>query len=180
VNLEKCKEQNLPVVKRPTGGRAIMHSEEQTYSVIAPADSELGSLSVSKSYFLISSAIIMGLRILGADPKFTQGDKGYIHNPSCFSSSTSFEIAIDGKKFVGSAQKRLGRSLLQHGSILTGPDYKRITEFLDAEVELDKSASLSEFFGKAPLSIQVENALIKGFESYFDAIFIPFSLSSIY
>jgi lipoyl(octanoyl) transferase len=133
----KCSAQGIDIVRRPTGGRAILHSDEVTYSVAMIASQK----SVLSVYQQISEALVLGLKELGADVAL---EKSQPHFPSvyktpssvaCFASVARYEIHIGGRKLVGSAQRRFARSdgrevVLQHGSILLGQDHLRIVDFL--------------------------------------------------
>lgn len=137
VDLEKCSREGIDVVRRPTGGRAILHSDEVTYSVAMIASQK----SVLSVYQQISEALVQGLRKLGADVAL---EKSQPHFPSlysspsavaCFASVARYEIHIGGRKLVGSAQRRFSRPdgqevVLQHGSILLGEDHRRMVDFL--------------------------------------------------
>jgi len=138
IDVQKCAEAGIDVVRRPTGGRAILHSEELTYSVIMIAE----RASVLDAYQRISKALVHGLRTIGIDARL---EKSQHHFPSlyrlsssaaCFSSAARYEIHVNGRKLVGSAQRRFAHTsgsgeevVLQHGSILLGPDHLRIVDF---------------------------------------------------
>jgi lipoate-protein ligase A len=137
IDLDICSREGVDVVRRPTGGRAILHSDEVTYSVAMVASQK----SVLSVYQQISEALVCGLRELGADVAL---EKSQPHFPSlyrapsgvaCFASVARYEIHIGGRKLVGSAQRRYSRPdgqevVLQHGSILLGEDHRRIVDFL--------------------------------------------------
>jgi lipoyl(octanoyl) transferase len=133
---EACRRDGIDIVRRPTGGRAILHSEELTYSVVMHA----GRRSILDVYNEISRALVRGLELFGvrvslqkSQPDFREA---YAHASSipCFTSSARYEIEWEGKKLVGSAQRRFGDGeydvVLQHGSILCGPAHQRLTEYL--------------------------------------------------
>ncbi|MBI3586641.1 MAG: lipoate--protein ligase family protein [Ignavibacteriales bacterium] len=137
IDLATCSQAGIDVVRRPTGGRAILHSDELTYSVTMVS----ARSSVLSMYNEISKALVCGLRHLNVDVSL---EKSQPHFPSlyrtpssaaCFTSSARYEISVGGRKLVGSAQRRYARSngeevMLQHGSILLGGDHKRMVEFL--------------------------------------------------
>lgn len=133
---EKMEAAGIGLVRRPTGGRAILHAEELTYSVVLRSE-DRGPRAI---YRFISEGLLCGLRSLGIDATLTGRDDDFPHlyqDPSsipCFASSAKCEIQFEGKKLVGSAQRRFGRAVLQHGSILLGPGHRRITEFLAPRV----------------------------------------------
>jgi lipoyl(octanoyl) transferase len=149
IDLLKTRETGVDVVRRPTGGRAILHSEELTYSVVMRTKGR----RVLSVYDDISQALVTGIRESGLPVTI---EKSQPHFPSlyrapsaaaCFSSAGRYEIKCYGKKLVGSAQRRYTASdgeevVLQHGSILLGPDHKRITEFLNLPVEQRRALKL--------------------------------------
>lgn len=140
IDTERCREAGVDIVYRPTGGRAILHAEELTYSVIFK-DTIAGN--VEETYHRISEALVDGLRELGipAEMAPVHADfKTLYKQPSsaaCFSSSAKHEIQVNGKKLVGSAQRRFAGAVLQHGSILVGAYHRRLTDFLNLN-ETDK------------------------------------------
>ncbi|HEY4844574.1 MAG TPA: biotin/lipoate A/B protein ligase family protein [Candidatus Dormibacteraeota bacterium] len=124
VNLDGCRAFGVDIVRRPTGGRAILHDRELTYSVAMPVAMLEHDGGVLPSYYRLSLALQDGLRGLGvpaalapvADAATTAN-----HGPVCFDQPSAHEILLDGRKLVGSAQVRRGGGLLQHGSILIEP-----------------------------------------------------------
>ncbi|NOS85279.1 MAG: hypothetical protein HOP31_09080, partial [Ignavibacteria bacterium] len=128
IDTNKIHAEGLDIVTRPTGGRAVLHSEELTYSVIFRSQKHIHEL-----YRDISVAIVNGLKLL--DPKleklsFTKDTPDLLklirtgmYN-LCFNSAIKNEINFKGKKLVGSAQRKFGDIVLQHGSILTGSHHK--------------------------------------------------------
>jgi len=134
IDVEKCTAAGIDVVYRPTGGRAILHAEELTYSVVF-SDRCVGS--IDETYRQISRAIVAGLTALGIPAEMTalQPDFRSLYrqasSTACFSNSAKYEIQVHGKKLVGSAQRRLAGAVLQHGSILVGPYHRRLSEFLN-------------------------------------------------
>jgi len=119
-----CQMAGINVVRRITGGRAVLHHRELTYSVVARSDEPPFSGSISETYRLISRAIVGALASLGVTAELS-GKEGSHTLPTspmtrspCFYSPSRHEVVYQGKKMVGSAQKRLRSSFLQHGSIL--------------------------------------------------------------
>lgn len=109
----------VELVRRPTGGRAVLHQGDLTYAVVT---SGLTGNRV-QVYQKICDFLIQGWRSLGLELHYGLGGRGYIHNPSCFGTATGADLVLaDGAKFIGSAQLRRGRSILQHGSIRLEPD----------------------------------------------------------
>jgi len=136
----RCAADGIDVVRRPTGGRAILHAEELTYSVVMPA----GRRSILQVYNDISLALVRGLALYGVDvslqksqPDFAREYRSSSSIP-CFASSARYEIEWRGRKLVGSAQRRFngpgGDVVLQHGSILCGGAHMRLADYLSAPV----------------------------------------------
>lgn len=134
INLEKCNEDNIDVVRRPTGGRAIFHAEEVTYSVILPASSPLFVNDTLTLYNIISEGLVEGLQMMGINAELakraTDTPLNMRTNIPCFSSAAKYEITAQNKKLVGSAQRRYQSSILQHGSILVGVEHLRLGEYI--------------------------------------------------
>ena len=109
----------LPVVRRITGGRAVLHDVEVTYSVIAANDTPLFSGGILKTYSAISRCIIAALKRAGVDADIYRGTQQGLHkNDACFLAPSRYEVLAGGRKLVGSSQRRFKRAFLQHGSIL--------------------------------------------------------------
>ncbi|MGD0591012.1 MAG: lipoate--protein ligase family protein [Bacteroidota bacterium] len=181
VDLAKTSASGIDVVRRPTGGRAILHSEELTYSVVMRVKGK----NIFTVYDDISQALVTGLQGLGA---LVAIEKSQPHFPSlyrttsaaaCFSSTGRYEIKYHGEKLVGSAQRRYiaddgEEVVLQHGSILLGPDHKRIVEFLNlpSEGERDalrrelneKTIELSTVLNRVITFEEVAEAILQGFQ----------------
>ncbi|MFO7896808.1 MAG: lipoate--protein ligase family protein [Candidatus Cloacimonadales bacterium] len=120
-------------VRRPTGGRLVLHDAEVTYSVIAPIAGKFAG-NVTEAYSVISQALAAGLRAMGVEVELEKGslDSGHQRqaaNP-CFSSSSKYELKCKGRKIVGSAQVRRDNVLLQHGSILLNNDQSQVAYLL--------------------------------------------------
>jgi lipoyl(octanoyl) transferase len=182
INLELAGRDGIQVVKRPTGGKAVLHAEELTYSVVM----ETAGMTVRESYNLISTALVEGLRTLGAQLDLSQSSADFqklFRDPSaiaCFSTSAVFEVEHNGRKLVGSAQHRFGDVLLQHGSILTGDFHKRILSYLNVDemskkktgLDLDAhTVTLSEILGRRAERPEIVEAVRFGFEKVFAADF---------
>ncbi len=130
-----CKSKRIDVVRRPTGGRAVYHAEEFTYAVIVPKTSRLFRNTVLANYLLIADWLIAGLAHLGIRAAYATGANLRAHQPivgnsTCFARASDYEILVDGRKLVGSAQRRWSTTALQHGSILVGDEHLQIVELL--------------------------------------------------
>ncbi len=191
-DIEKIKKAGLGFVRRPTGGRAVLHAEELTYSVVMSA----GGRNVLEIYNLISRAIVCGLNLLGAKLELAQAQAdfrklyGDLSSIPCFSSSAKYEVQFQGKKLVGSAQRRYGDVVLQHGSILIGEFHKKLPEFLEVdstdliekikdEIE-NKTVCLNEILGREVSSEEVAEVLKEGFRSEFNIEFETEEIAFIY
>lgn len=123
VDAAACARAGVSLVRRPSGGRAILHADELTYAVVAPADHPLLRGGVRAAYRAISQALLAGLHILGVAASLAPSLRETRaaprpHRPaSCFDSASDYEIVVGGRKLVGSAQARIGGAVLQHGSL---------------------------------------------------------------
>lgn len=182
INTALAERDGIEVVKRPTGGKAVLHAEELTYSVVM----ETAERSVRESYNLISRALAEGLRTMGADLELSQSSVDFrrlFRDPSaipCFSTSAVHEVEYHGRKLVGSAQHRFGDVLLQHGSILIGNHHKRILNYLDISDELKErtrkdldrhTITLSEILRREVYAGEIQTAVKFGFEKVFSSDF---------
>ena len=123
LDLDACRRAGVGVVNRPTGGRAVLHAGELTYSVAAPVGAEPLGRTILETYCAIGRALVAGLSRLGVPATLDEtgtdaGVKRGAASPPCFASSGRFEVVVGGRKLVGSAQRRAGRGVLQHGSLL--------------------------------------------------------------
>lgn len=120
VDLVYCAKKGYPLVRRVTGGRAVLHDEELTYSISSCTDSPLFKDRLLETYTVISSALLHGLKLNGIDARISLRKKRSEHykNPSCFRTSSYGEITVNGKKIIGSAQKRYNNGFFQHGSLV--------------------------------------------------------------
>jgi lipoate-protein ligase A len=129
VNAEVCKERGIDIVRRITGGRAVLHHRELTYSIISRTDNPLFPPDVRGTYKVITAGLLSGFKNLGIRAEMVSRSNRHaalvkkdIKDPSCFSSPSWYEIIVNGKKIVGSAQRRVTGAFLQHGSILINYD----------------------------------------------------------
>ncbi|MBL8094165.1 MAG: lipoate--protein ligase family protein [Anaerolineales bacterium] len=182
------------LVRRPTGGRAILHTDELTYSVAAPMDEPRVVGSVVESYRRLSAGLLAGLQRLGLqaradrkDPTQTvRGPDGApVMNPVCFEVPSDYEITADGRKLLGSAQVRKRGVVLQHGTLPLDGDITRILDGLaypDAERETlrgrvrSRAATLADIGLSATWSEAAE-ALTQGFAEALGLTFVEGELS---
>lgn len=133
IDTEKVVEAGYEYVRRQTGGRTVFHNLDLTYSICAPLTQKF-AFGVTQTYAEISKALMQGLSNLGIKADFEKASLSAEHqrqiaNP-CFSSSSRYEISVDAKKMIGSAQLRTKQALLQHGSILWKKNQKEYAEFI--------------------------------------------------
>lgn len=122
INLDYCKKGNIDVVRRITGGKAVFHDKELTYSFIVPEKLDLLPKDVVGSYKAIAEALVIGLEQIGIKAEIKKITEK-VKTPICFNSSNWYELLVKNKKISGSAQRRLNGIILQHGSILMSFDY---------------------------------------------------------
>lgn len=171
VNYSKCREDGIDVVTRPTGGRAVLHSEELTYSVVLKTGKP-----VREIYSEISLALLNGLKLIDKFNSTLQKISAFTNNMNtarssiCFASSVKNEINYLGRKLVGSAQRKFGDVILQHGSILIGDYHKNIVKYISSLPErgdrggFQSAISLNEILNREVSYQEVGEALLKGFE----------------
>lgn len=149
VDVDRCRESDIDFVRRPTGGRSILHADELTYSVVAPQAEPRVAGGVIESYRRLSVGLVAGLRALGlaVAQVETADDKG--KSAACFDAPSSYEITVGGKKLVGSAQVRKKRVVLQHGSLPLEGDIARIFDFLKVSSEERREESKQELRARA-------------------------------
>ncbi len=181
IDLSKTAKDGIDVVKRPTGGRAILHAEEWTYSVIFPLNYQY---SPKEIYELISEALIRGLTkynpLLSKSelesvqpniPKLLEEPSGVL----CFASTAKNEVKFSGKKIIGSAQRKLDKTILQHGSILCGTYHQKLAEYLktDSETKIklgndltEKTIEIETILNESVNYDQLKICLTQGFEDF--------------
>jgi lipoate-protein ligase A len=170
VNLEACARDGVDVVRRPSGGRAVLHDQEVTYSVVCRATDPVFGGRVLESCSRIHDAVAVGLELLGvyttprAMPANLRRDarEGALV-ADCFARPAAHELLDDrGRKVVGSAQARRAGALLQHGSVLLEPP--RAAAYLreDAAPTLG-GVGVRELLGRQVTRAEVVAALAAGF-----------------
>lgn len=151
------------LVRRPTGGRAVLHHLELTYSLVLPP-SVVGEVGVRGSYAVLVKPLNAGLRsLLPAGPvvETPSCDPGRTREPNCFALASECDTLVAGAKLVGSAQVRHRGGLLQHGSILLDADRDAWSEILGSTGRL---TTLRDLLGSVPATDEVEGALLRSFE----------------
>jgi len=184
---KKVFDDGIDVVKRPTGGKAILHAEELTYSVIYPLSADY---TPKKIYREINLALREGLINYNSSLSDLELEHTQPHFPSfykeskstlCFAASAMNEINYGGKKLVGSAQRKMGDAVLQHGSILCGDFHKKIIDYLNLNSEIKEelktemnatTTELETILGAEIIYQSLSAAIKKGFEKHFNVEFI--------
>jgi len=134
----------LDCVRRLTGGRALLHDDEITYSFVAPASIIPNGESVTLSYKYISGILIDFFKKLGVDLDFGENKRVSTHFDYCMLISTGADVCYQGKKIIGSAQYRTQGYILQHGSILFGYDKELLEKLFHEEVSTDSITTVKE------------------------------------
>jgi len=194
IDAEACRNRNIDIVRRTTGGRAVLHWNELTYSAICASDNPIMGGSIQEAYRKISTGLMAGVRRLGIDVAFESrrreqpSPRGKELTSPCFTSTAQYEVTHDNRKLIGSAQQRIGHMLLQHGSLLLGSEHKQIIGLLPKGKErlhdrfareLDRqTVSLSEAL-KRPVPFETgAMALYEGLVEAFDIEWLKTELSS--
>jgi lipoate-protein ligase A len=138
LDLGRCAADGIEWAVRPTGGRAIFHAEEWTYSLAAPIDDPSWGGALDAVYERASALLIASLRRLGVPAEWAAGAPRSPADPRgssaaaapCFASTARHEVELGGRKLIGSAQRRTRSAVLQQGSVLLGPGHLRLADYL--------------------------------------------------
>jgi len=189
VDLERCTELGIDVVRRLTGGRAVLHDKELTYSLIMGKNSREVPESVTQSYKILSKGLLLGLRYLGipatmSKPARSNGQMST--SGACFDALSSYELEVGGKKIVGSAQARRFGAILQHGSVMNDLSVDTLFAVLREddpkrkesakERFLEKATSIRHVTGSAVSWEDLSSAFFRGFS---EALGVTFFISSL-
>lgn len=200
VDREAARKAGIDVVRRPTGGRAVLHDDEVTYSIVVAEDNPLIPKGLRQSYEAATGGIALGLRRLGVEaevvgrdsPRRQRGDGACVGSMAdksagaCFDSASWYEVCVHGRKIVGSAQYRREGILLQHGSILISLDpWKLVNLFKIDEARkqaiaadlVEKAVGISQVTGR-PISFdEVAEAVVAGVEEFLGIEFVRSDLT---
>ncbi|MCA1030709.1 lipoate--protein ligase family protein [Bacillus timonensis] len=194
INLEAVKKYELGFVRRPTGGRGVLHDQELTYSVIVSEDHPDMPKTVTEAYRVISEGVLQGFIKLGLDAYFavpkTEKEKEGLKNPRsavCFDAPSWYELVVEGRKVAGSAQTRQKGVILQHGSILLDIDEDKLFDLFLYPSDRVRERMQRNFKNKAvainalreePVTIvEAKEAFKEGFESGLNITLEPYTLS---
>ncbi|MCU1458346.1 MAG: octanoyltransferase [Actinomycetia bacterium] len=169
VDVDACRRHGVEVVRRPTGGRALLHGGDLTYAVAMPLPAD--APSVDARYRLLAAGLIAGLGRLGVEAEIAchEGPTG----PVCFTAQRGADLRVGGRKLCGSAQVQRGQALLQHGSILLARlpfdetdlvHHASPAERAEARARLDSATVTMGELGAPTDPAVVAAALVEGFE----------------
>ncbi len=171
VDRTACARHGIDIVRRVTGGRAVLHDRELTYSVVSPFDSRRFPNDVRGTYKVIAGGLLAGLRDLGVDaemvcrPERHGGPARREGREACFASPSWYEIVARGRKIVGSAQRRVPGAFLQHGSILIDYDAALEAAVIPGGGAVNAVTSIRQELGRDITPDEVKKALLRGFQS---------------
>jgi lipoate-protein ligase A len=169
-----CSEQGIDIVHRPTGGRAVLHDDELTYAVVSNDSTYFGD-TIYANYKSVSEALCAAFNrvgvpaILAPETRRVASHAGGNDLP-CFMSPSRYELTVQGRKIVGSAQRRLRRSFLQHGSMPIRCDREklaRVTRMTDSAPLYEEMAGIEEFLPTRPTLGELTSALVGSFQDRF-------------
>jgi len=190
VDAARCALHGYDVVRRPTGGRAILHTDELTYSVAGPAGEPRLRGGVLEAYHRLAAGLLYGLRRLGIEAEETSAHGRVRSDASaaCFEVPSAHEITVQGRKLVGSAQCRRGGWVLQHGSLPLRGDVARIVDGLAFDDEAEREAlrralrrravTVAEVLGREVSFAAAVQALTEGFAAALNLKFVPGQLTA--
>ncbi|HEX9057117.1 MAG TPA: lipoate--protein ligase family protein [Ktedonobacterales bacterium] len=175
VELARCRDDGVDVVRRATGGWAILHTDELTYSVAVSPQDERAAGAILDAYRKLSAGLVDGLRRLGAPAEMNPVNPYGVHNASaaCFEVPSAYEITVGSQKLMGSAQARPAGRVLQHGSLPLRGDIARVADYLrhdsdDAREHLrahlrERATTLGDVLGRPVSFAEAAEALRFGF-----------------
>ncbi|PZE20913.1 lipoate--protein ligase family protein [Paenibacillus xerothermodurans] len=156
IDFDQLREEGLGFVRRPTGGRAVLHDKELTYSIIVSESYPGIPRGVTEAYRVLSEGLLFGFRRLGLDAQMVQlaseEDKtkyASLGSAACFDSPSWYELVVEGRKIAGSAQTRQKQVVLQHGSILLDMDVEQLFRVLKLSNERLRDRLKQQFVRKA-------------------------------
>lgn len=175
IAVENAEKYGIPLVRRQTGGKAVLHNNELTYSILVSEDHPAMPKSVKEAYLTLSQGLLEGYRSLGITAEFAMpASKSSTKSANCFEEPSWYEMTVNGKKAAGSAQTRKKGVILQHGSVPLTLDEKKLFElFVYPNEEVKEKARMA--FRNRAIAIQdvlsypvefeeVKSAFRKGFE----------------
>ncbi|WP_062107149.1 lipoate--protein ligase family protein [Bacillus niameyensis] len=189
IDFEGIERHNCQFVRRLTGGSAVLHDDELTYSLVVSEEKPYIDDSIRKAYHTLAQGIFAGFKELGIDAQFSMPEEHFTKERSavCFERPSDYEMLIDGKKISGHAQTRKMGVLLQHGSLPFTIDKHMLFDlFAFSSEELrtrkreafsSKAISMNEAAGRTICYDEAVAAFTKGFQMGLDLEFTPFELT---
>lgn len=194
IDMEQVEKHNLGFVRRPTGGRGVLHEDELTYSVIVTEDYPNMPETVTEAYRVISGGLLEGFRNLGLDAYFsipeTEEEIEGLKKPQsavCFDAPSWYELVVEGKKIAGSAQTRQKGVILQHGAILLSLDEDKLVSLFKFKSEeqrermrvglREKAVAIDRLAGRMVSVDESIEAFSKGFEKALQMKLEPLELT---
>lgn len=183
IAVDGCRRLGVAVVRRPTGGRAVLHDRELTYSLCLPLDRVWGRLTVAESFRLASQGLLVGLRGLGAPAVLADGtgeSRTVEGTEACFQRRRMPAILVRGRKLLGSAQRRWNTVLLQHGSLLIDVDvgmHQAVFPTWTRDGTNDGVTGLKGVLADVPPRAALEAALLNGWREVLGMAWQPAELT---
>ncbi|MGX0286677.1 lipoate--protein ligase family protein [Staphylococcus epidermidis] len=194
IDIDKVKEKGYGLVRRQTGGRGVLHDKELTYSVIVPESHPNMPSTVTEAYKIISQGLLEGFKNLGFETYFaiprSKEERDKLKQPRssvCFDAPSWYELVVEGRKIVGSAQTRQKGVILQHGSILQDIDIDDLfdmfifkNERLKAKMKenfVQKAVAINDISNQHITLNEMENAFESGFKKGLNIDFKPLELT---
>lgn len=172
IDFNFCKAESIPVIRRPTGGRAVYHDCELTYSFVVRQDLLKCAPTVKASYTEISEALVIAFDKLGVSLAYPEAKTLSVDGGYCMQVSTGADLSHNGKKLIGSAQLRKKGYILQHGSIILGLNKDILAGIFQDAGTLDNVTSLQSVSKKLCDIETLACAIKSGFEQKFSLDFI--------
>jgi len=183
LDLSRCKNKGIGIVRRLTGGGAVYHHHEITYSLSGASGTLLYGKNLKQTFFHIAHGFKNGFEKMGIPVTlWGEAPPNRLRSPLCFASSSWYEMTTHGKKIMGSAQRRWRNGFLQQGSILIKDDPEIVLPFFNFSSDKEKSKNLTiynkntmpleRFFNTIPPLDDLKNWIIKGFEEEFSIRFL--------
>ena len=170
----------MQIIRRITGGGAVYHGQDLTYSVVASQNSPVFSnQTLAETFRTLSRALVCALDRLGLNTEIHESSHQTVRSAQCFTAPSRFEILLDGRKVIGSAQRRWVDGFLQQGSLLMKFDPRPLERLFRStrESTTGKGVGINDFSERLFSPGDLESAVISGFEEILDVTFSPGRLS---
>jgi lipoyl(octanoyl) transferase len=166
IDFAACENDGIGVVRRITGGRAVLHSDEITYSIIF-GEEDFSPFNKKEIFTFIARCLVDSLRMLGIDSKIAEKTRGNLKSPNCFASPAQYEIeSVQQGKLIGSAQVIKDGVVLQHGAIPLTGSYREISKYLRGDKSFKSASSISQVSPGGSCEDELVESLRKGFSKH--------------